>query len=276
MRDRRYIPLKPVHQSEIQVDRFLFQHEQYQGFIAEPHQHGHMQITVPLAGRMHLQIGSEQQLIGPEASILLPSKVPHSVSYLDGGLDFLCVSLPGEWLEDIGRSIGCAADLGRPWVVADPFLWPLARQLASEVDRPGPGAERCLTLGLEQMGLLLMRGLIREDARPRTDPRILRAVDRILRDFAEPLTVEELAREVHLTPRHFERMFKTVVGTPPKRYLVDVRLRVARELLESTDLAIATIALDVGFNYPAHFISTFRAAEGLTPTAYRTSRRAHE
>ncbi len=52
-----------------------------------------------------------------------------------------------------------------------------------------------------------------------------------------------------------------------------MRLAAARVLLTSTELPITRVALDVGFGYASHFIETFRRAQGMTPQAWRDSRR---
>lgn len=277
MSERHFIPITPLARRERPHGAFMLGHERYRGFFAEPHDHDDLQVTVPLAGRMHLKVGGESHLIGPEGVIVLPARVPHAVTYLDGELDFLLVTAPSDWLAaEALRQGGRPPDPARAWVVVEPFLWPLARLLASEVDRPGPASETVLDAGLQMLAVLLCRSLAvsAAPATPGQDPRILRAIDRVLRDYADDLTVEELAREATMTARHFERCFKQAVGVPPRRYLIAVRLTVAKDLLETTDLSVTHVALDVGFPYPSHFIDTFRRAVGQTPQAYRLARRA--
>lgn len=274
MKVRRFIPMTPVHYAERRVDAFRLMHERYAGFIAEAHSHDELQVTVPIAGRMHLRVAGEDHLIGPEGVIVLPAHVPHAVGYLDGALDYLVVSAPADWLAQAAASLGAPAPPpGRAWVVTEPFLWPLARQLAAEVDVAAPGGDRLLAAGIEQLAVCLARGLQAASPAPAADPRIMRAIDRILRDHADDLTVAALAAEAHMTPRHFERRFKDAVGASPRRYLIDVRLAAARALLETTDLPVTRIALDVGFGYASHFIDTFRKAQGTTPQAWRAARR---
>lgn len=274
MRTRRFIPMTPTHYAERPVGAFRLMHEKYSGFIAEAHAHDELQVTVPIAGRMLLRVAGEEHLIGPEGVIVLPAHVPHAVGQLDGALDYLVVSAPAGWLAETAAALGAPSPpADRAWVVAEPFLWPLARQLAAEVDTAAPGGDRLLAAGIEQLAVCLARGLAAAAPAPAADPRILRAVDRILRDHADDLTVAALAAEAHMTARHFERRFKAAVGAAPRRYLIDVRLAAARTLLESTDLPVTRIAVDVGFGYASHFIETFRKASGTTPQAWREARR---
>jgi AraC family transcriptional regulator len=106
------------------------------------------------------------------------------------------------------------------------------------------------------------------------DAGVLRVVEVMLRDYWRDLTVAELAGQVGITPRHFDRRFRAAIGVTPKQFLIDVRLRVARDLLASTDRTVTEIALDVGFQQASHFIRTFHRAVGLPPAAYRRQLRA--
>ena len=91
---------------------------------------------------------------------------------------------------------------------------------------------------------------------------------------AEPLTLETVAREAGMSPFHFSRVFRELVGAPPHRFLLRVRLaRAAGRLREGegvTDTCNAT-----GFRNQSHFIRSFRRAYGVSPGLYaaETARR---
>ena len=78
-----------------------------------------------------------------------------------------------------------------------------------------------------------------------------------------------IAGEAALSPYYFTRQFTAYVGVPPYRYLIELRIRRAIELLRDTELTITQICARVGFNSLSHFTTTFRAHTGLSPTAYR-------
>lgn len=88
--------------------------------------------------------------------------------------------------------------------------------------------------------------------------------------YAEPLTIEALGREVGISTFHFCRVFRELVGVPPHRYLVRVRLaRGAEALLAGASVTAA--GRDAGFASPAHFVRQFRRAHGITPSRYRSA-----
>ena len=91
--------------------------------------------------------------------------------------------------------------------------------------------------------------------------------------YAERLTVRELAAAANLSEFHFYRVFREATGRSPIEYLNEYRCRRAAQLLSDTDALILDIALDVGFSGAAYFIRTFRRYQYCTPSAYRRSRK---
>jgi AraC-like DNA-binding protein len=98
---------------------------------------------------------------------------------------------------------------------------------------------------------------------------LLRARDLADRRYGEPLDVRALAREAHVSPRHFSRSFRRVFGETPYQYLLSRRLERARHLLRTTDRTVAEICLDVGFTSVGSFTTTFRRHVGVSPTTFR-------
>lgn len=282
MRPRDFATVSPTFYKERAIGPFLVSHERYRGLFAGEHAHAETQIQVFLKGRIHLQVGESRQLVGPGSVLVMPAGTVHGALHLDDDLELVNVLAPADWLVTLAREIEAVEPTDHR-TLADPFLWALAQRLTHAVDAGGPAAERVLSAGLELIGITLAAPPARESqGRPQggphgdQDPRIVRAVDRILRDYAEPLSVEAMAAAAAMTPRHFNRCFKAAVGVSPKRFILATRIRVARELLERSRSTVTEIAQDVGFSDATHFIRTFREAVGETPTAYRRQRLAVE
>ena len=90
-------------------------------------------------------------------------------------------------------------------------------------------------------------------------------------EYARPLHLADLAGMAQLSKFHFLRAFQTAVGESPGRYLIAARLRAAADRLIGTREAIASIALEVGFNDLSHFNSTFRTTFGASPRVWRNA-----
>jgi AraC family transcriptional regulator len=95
--------------------------------------------------------------------------------------------------------------------------------------------------------------------------RIEEAREMMAERFAEPISLEAVARGAGMSPYHFSRVFRELVGLPPHRYLVRVRLaRAAQRLRQGAGVTETCYA--TGFNNLGHFIRTFRRAYGVPPS----------
>jgi PAS domain S-box-containing protein len=100
--------------------------------------------------------------------------------------------------------------------------------------------------------------------------RLVAEASRYLREhLGERVDRSTLSRVLAVSPDYLGRLFKAEVGTPPHRFLIDLRIEAARQLLRETDLTITQIASRVGFASPSHFVATFRVKAGVTPTQFR-------
>jgi len=122
---------------------------------------------------------------------------------------------------------------------------------------------------LRAYGRLLVR---HADTRPaalgREPGPMARVRDAIEQRYAEPLRLAELADIARVSTYHLIRAFRAEVGLTPHAYLVDVRVRRARDLLRAGGIP-AEVALGVGFADQAHLTRAFKARIGVAPGAYR-------
>lgn len=89
--------------------------------------------------------------------------------------------------------------------------------------------------------------------------------------YDTPITVEDLSREVALSPYYLIRAFRHAYKQTPHQYLVGVRIARAKELLRNSDLSITEICMAVGFESLGSFSALFRKVAGISPSAYRVS-----
>ena len=86
---------------------------------------------------------------------------------------------------------------------------------------------------------------------------------------SDDLSVHALARRVAMSPRNFARVFRDEIGTTPAQYVEEVRVEVARRLLETTDDAVDQVARDVGFGTVETMQRAFRRRVNVSPSDYR-------
>ena len=99
-------------------------------------------------------------------------------------------------------------------------------------------------------------------------------IEYIMENLESSPTLEQMAAVAHLSPYHFARQFKTSTGLPPHQYVVARRVERAQHLLRGdSDLALAEVALRVGFSDQSQFSFHFKRIVGVTPGQFRISAR---
>lgn len=85
----------------------------------------------------------------------------------------------------------------------------------------------------------------------------------------ESITVDSLAEITNMSSSHFSRIFKQQTGFSPYSYILTSRLNRAKYLLQVTDMTVASIAYETGFNSESNFIYFFTENEGISPGKFR-------
>ncbi len=96
-------------------------------------------------------------------------------------------------------------------------------------------------------------------------PHIARAIERLRRDFDQPLRIEEMARELGMSVSGFHHHFKAVAAMSPLQFQKQLRLQEARRLMLSEDLDAAGAGARVGYNDAAHFNREYKSLFGVPP-----------
>jgi AraC-like DNA-binding protein len=88
----------------------------------------------------------------------------------------------------------------------------------------------------------------------------------IRQHHTDKLNVDQLARLTSMSPSHFAHRFRAVARTSPMRYLRAARLDAARVQLLGAGARVSQVAVDVGFESPAHFTREFKRRFGVSPS----------
>ncbi len=186
-----------------------------------------------------------------------------------------CVSFhfTPEFIESVAASVPGVRrfDFTVPSLPPVPELLPIIA--AAEVARHDADNTELEELALRVAGTVLMllagarnRG---QTLRPRDERRIAAALRQIEMQAHRPLSLIELARTAAMSPYHFLRTFRGVVGTTPHQFILHTRIRRAAVRLRRTRDSISAIAFDAGFNDLSTFNRYFRRIMMQSPGAYR-------
>lgn len=183
--------------------------------------------------------------------------------------------------ESVARALIALSDAGAPSGpdTTPAFVMPSDREVIAAVTRlvraVDDPVDRQILAPLVMQELLYR--LLRSDAaaavrsavaREPDAPKILQAMQFIRRESKKPLTVAGIARHVAMSPSHFAHRFRAVARVSPMRFVREVRLARARELLTDTSIRASEVAAEVGFESAAHFSREFKRRYGAAPIAY--------
>ncbi|MEU3625382.1 AraC family transcriptional regulator [Amycolatopsis coloradensis] len=236
-----------------------------------------LHLVLPLSGRAVMETrgdGRWNRHRWGRLELAVPGR-PVSRRYRgDEAMRSLQVHVPGVTVESVAARLGGRAvdheAMAASVAGGDPLLDELVRAVGNareEDDLYAESAAAFLTVHL----------LTRHARKPgppsagREDERVRAAVAMMRDRLADPLSVAEIAAEVHLSVYHFIRVFKEKTGETPHRFLGGLRIEEARRLLRGTDLPIARIAGRCGFATPGALSAAFLKHTGSRPSEYRNS-----
>lgn len=172
-----------------------------------------------------------------------------------------------------------SAELGRGYIAQDQYVIQTGHAIHDRLELhlyPNGAAGWCLTHKIplfdrdgEVVGLA---GISRDLPMPNTHHpvyrRIAAAMEYMHTHYADPLKLDDLAGIAQLSVAQFERHIRRIFGLTPKQLIIKTRIEAAMHLLADDD-TIAEVAVACGYSDHSAFARQFKAAVGLSPTAYR-------
>ncbi|GIN61675.1 hypothetical protein J27TS8_16680 [Robertmurraya siralis] len=108
------------------------------------------------------------------------------------------------------------------------------------------------------------------DSKSDQEIKVIQAVLKYIeKNYQKGVTLEAAAEHVHLSPYYLSKLFKKELKINFVNYVTKRKMEKAKELLESTDLPVINIAMELNFQEPNYFSKVFKKVVGLTPSEYR-------
>jgi len=237
---------------------------------ARPHGSGEAVLIVCVEGVGWCEVDGTRHRVMPGQVVALAPHTPHRYgASTQDPWSVWWVHLLGSDVVDLVAAVGAS----RAQPVLDVPELPRAVALLEEVvaGMERDDLARTLQLGAGAAWNLLALLSISpyQPSRERADPAQV-AISHIQHHYSDKMTVPELASMVGLSTSHFAALFRRATGCGPREYQTRLRMLKARQLLDTTDLPVATVARSVGYDDPFHFARQFRAAHGVTASEHRS------
>jgi AraC family transcriptional regulator len=184
--------------------------------------------------------------------------------------DFLRVHVHAHAFGTLRNSLSVVnRDLDDMIVMRDAFAEKIARLLKDHRTEQDDAVSLCI--GRALVAHVARLGASRRLAANALPKWRLRRVEEYVRaNYHRGLGLAELANAAGLSRMHFAAQFRVATGYRPHEYLLQQRIETAKSLLTETNMALAEIAMSVGFSTQAHFSTVFKRMTDRTPARWRS------
>lgn len=231
------------------------------GAQGDAHHHAYAQFVLPLAGRLLLDIGGRERLVGQGQGAFVEAGMRHTQAADEPNraliLDLQARDLP-EPLQDRFAA--------QRFLPVSPAAWRLVDYMGL-VLQGGPAT----TGQLQHWVPLLLDALAGQP--PRAVSRLTQLLAEVQARPGAAWTSEHMAQRAHLSVSRLHALFRSELDTTPAAWLQRLRLERVREWLAHTDRPIAELALAAGYADQNALTRAMRRATGLTPAAIRRAAR---
>lgn len=250
------------------------------------HTHPHAELTHCVQGRARLFLNDRSVVLPSTSPLLIPPEVVHAEgTYGVGSADrpyalLWCIFLP------------TAVTFFLSTYPDPPSFGPAGRKIMLTSDMAGELSRVALTPDLAnnrrartQFHSLLLQACLDALASMDKSPRqemsyhqamVAQIMEYLRVHYDRPIAVSDLARLAHCTPNYLNTMFRRTIGVPIHRFLLDHRLKLAKEWLSDRTISVKQVAYQVGFTDPLYFSRLFRKRFGVSPLAFRGKGRSAE
>lgn len=236
-----------------------------------PHSHQHMELFYIVGGRGQFLIqGHLYPVLANQLVIINPGVLHTEVSLNAQPLEYLVLGIEGIELA-VDESTNSGFSILEH--IENAEITSCMRNILREMEQKLDGYEEVCQAYMEILTIRLMRSThLTVPANPQTFPinRQCAAVKRYIdQQFKEPLTLDQLAEEVHMNKYYLSHAFKREFGIPPINYMNSQRIEESKYLLAETDLSLSQIGRLLGFSSLSYFSQVFRRTQKISPIEYR-------
>ncbi len=221
----------------------------------------------------------------PNETLVLPSGKPMQIDFPQASLESptrcIALSLSEKLITDTLNMMNETMPVGSEWKLqAKPAnilrYQSLQRSLHVLIDtflESSPAKPLLLELQLKHLVVRLLQSEARQELLAHTQKSsnhhpFAYIAQFIKENLHENLTVEQLSQKACMSASTFFRTFKSQFGITPVEYIMQCRIKKAKQMLSTTNYSVSEIAYQCGFSSPGYFIRTFKKLTGYTPKDY--------
>jgi AraC family transcriptional regulator len=235
-----------------------------QSLKVPPHYHELAYFTLLLQGGYWEEYGKRRVTYQPLSLVFHPPQEAQRGEVATSGARCFHLEIAPQWLDRLSEH----GQVPRDAVVipTGEIVW-LASRLYREFQTGGVASPLVIEgMMLEMLGLIAREPEAGEQRAPKW---LARAAARLHDEFAQPLTINDIAADLGVNPVRLSRAFRKFYGEPIGDYLRRIRVQFACRRLADPEANLTMVGIEAGFADQSHFTRVFKQITGLTPGEFR-------
>lgn len=236
-----------------------------------PHTHNYAELFYTVGGSGQFRIDDRLYPVHSNQLVIISPNVIHTeVSYMASPLEYIVLGIEGLELSVSDNTDGRFCILDCP---SGGDIINCLRNIYRETEAHQPGYEVICQAYMEILISRLMRSTSFTAAAKPTPNQVSRQCAAVRHyidaHYKEPLNLDMLAAQAHVSKYYLAHAFKSEYGISPINYQISLRIKESRYLLRETDMSLSQISRILGFSSASYFSQSFRKAEGMSPLEFR-------
>lgn len=249
------------------------------GIVSKTHFHSELEFLYVTSGKIKLLYNDIETVAKKGEIIFINSKTPHSTEFLENGtshilIQFKAPSVLESELKYLVEMLKAETVSGFVFEKKDPDYRQVSKIIMGMTENSEAHSMSTSYYIMSEIYYLLSilhkRGFLLDSSSLDMGlvNKILPSLKFIAENFAEQISLNDMAESINLNKDYFCRLFKKATGVTPVEYLNFVRISKAEKLFK-TDMTLSEIAYSTGFSSIAYFNKTFNKYKNCSPSKYR-------
>ena len=218
-------------------------------------------------GTLTFTFGEKEQTVGKGCAVIYPPRTKYKYSFTgDAQISYFWMHFTGSYASDLLNNLELC-DLENPLSIGiDNHIIMRFQEMFGSFSENSPFLRESVAPYAEQILLLIAKDRKNDNL---TKNSFSKSLEYIHGNFASEISIDRLAKIENLSISRYNTVFKENFGMPPIKYIINLRMSNACQLLEGTDMSIKQIGFLSGYRDPHFFSKLFKKYMGMSPLAYR-------
>lgn len=234
--------------------------------------HDSFLLLYTISGEGFVRSGNSEVSLPRDFAVIIDCHTPHEYHSISDKWDFLWIHLSGSGIEPLFDITYPSKDICAVSMENAENFDERINSIIAEVRQNDIAA--CIHLSSHMHSILnavCLAALENDKAsiKHNSADDVRTVVKYIEKNYFNPITVDDMIQDIHISKYHFIRRFKRAMGITPYSYLTNYRINMSKTLLRTTDKTVSEIAEICGFLDTSNFITHFKKHTGQKPLGYR-------